>query len=381
MPAKNSDREIDAVMSKKRLLLFHPTIAPYRIDFFNDMYKAFQTRVCLQYENLKSQRFNYDKIKSQFIFSPTYLPRDSKLKLITAVKRELRSFSPDLVITCEFNYITIFTIIWRLFTGKKYKIVVMCDDSYGMLVGGDAFSRRHLIARNVFSKFIDEIILVDERVQQWYRHKLNIGLYFPIIKNDNKTREEYKMALPLSQTIIDSNHLEGKSIFLFVGRLVKLKNVDTLLKAFSFLDQTNNVLVVVGAGPEEESLKLLAKEKNVNAIFTGRLEGNDLNAWYIAAKCFVLASRQEAFGAVSNEALLAGCYALISNKAGSSCLIEEGVNGFTFDPNNTDDLVRKLIMINELPIVDVCNDGLRENQMRCSYFDMIGKLISDLEAM
>ena len=47
---------------KKRLLIFHPTIAPYRIDFFNDLYRAFDTRVCLQYWNLRDQTFDYEKI-------------------------------------------------------------------------------------------------------------------------------------------------------------------------------------------------------------------------------------------------------------------------------------------------------------------------------
>ena len=46
----------------KKLLIFHPTIAPYRIDFFNELSRAFDTRVCLRYRNLRSQTFDYDKI-------------------------------------------------------------------------------------------------------------------------------------------------------------------------------------------------------------------------------------------------------------------------------------------------------------------------------
>ena len=58
---------------KKRLLIFHPTIAPYRIDFFNDLYRAFDTRVCLQYWNLRDQTFDYDKLYARFRFHPFYL--------------------------------------------------------------------------------------------------------------------------------------------------------------------------------------------------------------------------------------------------------------------------------------------------------------------
>lgn len=56
-----------------RLLVFHRTIAPYRIDFFNDLSEAFDARVCLQYKNLLNQKFDYDKIIEQFRFNPIYL--------------------------------------------------------------------------------------------------------------------------------------------------------------------------------------------------------------------------------------------------------------------------------------------------------------------
>ena len=62
----------------KKLLIFHPTIAPYSIDFFNDLNKTFETRVCLRYYNLKSQKFDYDKIAAQFEFEPIYEDSDIK---------------------------------------------------------------------------------------------------------------------------------------------------------------------------------------------------------------------------------------------------------------------------------------------------------------
>lgn len=58
-------------MSKQtKLLIFHPTIAPYRIDLFNDLSKAFQTRICLRYWNLRDQTFDYQKIYTRFQFRP-----------------------------------------------------------------------------------------------------------------------------------------------------------------------------------------------------------------------------------------------------------------------------------------------------------------------
>lgn len=364
-------------MEKKRLLIFHPTIAPYRVDFFNDLYEAFDTKVCLQYRNLKSQKFDYNKISSQFKYEPKYLPESSRRSLLKAVKAEMVSFQPNIVLTCEFNVITIFALMWRCITGKQYKVVVMCDDSYDMVARGNEFSARHRIARNLLSHFIDNVIVVNPQVQKWFFEKYKKGIYFPIIKDEEKARRIYRESLYLRQSVIEQYQLEEKTIFLFVGRLVAIKNVNTLIRAFAALDQSRNSMVVVGGGPEEENLKSLVKEKNANVIFTGRLEGEALNVWYTIADCFVLASYQEAFGAVTNEALLAGCRCLVSKNAGSCCLIKNGVNGYTFNPNSENELCNFMVEMSQMPKLQEEN-GLRPNQMIVSYKDYIGRLISDI---
>ncbi|MBR2301561.1 MAG: glycosyltransferase family 4 protein, partial [Bacteroidaceae bacterium] len=182
---------------------------------------------------------------------------------------------------------------------------------------------------------------------------------------------------PLSRNIAIEKGLTDKRVFLFVGRLVALKNIETIIRAFARLNQKENVFVIVGDGPERNNLEKAAHDLNANVLFTGRLEGDTLNIWYNIADIFILASYQEAFGAVTNEALLGGCYALVSNKAGSSCLIEEGINGYTFSPMNIDELANRM--------VDACmftaeynTNGLKKNQMRISYSAYIENLIKTL---
>ena len=53
-----------------KMLVFHPVIAPYRIDFFNELYSQLGAEVCLFYRNLSSQKFDYEKIEKQFLFNP-----------------------------------------------------------------------------------------------------------------------------------------------------------------------------------------------------------------------------------------------------------------------------------------------------------------------
>ena len=361
---------------KNRLLIFHPTIAPYRIDFFNSLYKAFNTRICLRYYNLKSQVFDYDKIAAQFEFTPTYQEESTGYSRKFYWKN-LDDFNPDIVIVEEFSIGAIYVLMHRFIKRGKYKVVSICDDSYNMVAENNDFSTAHKLARKVIVPQLDGMILVEPLVTQWYQEHYKKGTFFPIIKPDDKARKEYDRIIPQSQVIAENYNLLGKKVFLFVGRLVAIKNVARAIEAFSKLNQEENVFVIIGDGPERENLELLSKKLGANTIFTGRLEGDTLNVWYNIAQIFILPSYLEPFGAVTNEALLAGCIGLISEKAGSQCLIKEGVNGYTLNPHNIDDITDKMIKIssNTKPLVDIV---LKKNQMQHSYNELINKVIEYL---
>lgn len=369
--------------TQKRLLVFHPTIAPYRIDFFNDLSKAFQTRVCLKYWNLRDQTFNYKKIYERFSFRPHYLKEWFTFRgrsFCSGYWKQLDVHSPDLVLTEEFGIGTISVLLHRFFKGKRYKVVTLCDDSYDMAVGGNDFSRIHRLGRRFITPWLDDVIVVSPQVKEWFRRQTGKGFSFPILQEDTYARAQFRKALGRTHVLQRRYGLKGKKVFLFVGRLVTLKNVKTLVQAFSHLDRNRNFLVIVGDGPEMDSLRQLGRELGTDVHFAGRLEGEELNAWYNAADVFVLPSYKEAFGAVTNEALLAGCYVLVSSKAGSACLVEEGENGYTFQPMDVNDLVRKMELASLLPVQWEA-DGLKRNRMKFSYRECMDGLVEHLKTL
>jgi len=317
----------------KRLLIFHTTIAPYRVDFFNALSEAFDMKLCLRYENLLEQRFDdYQSILDRCCFKPVYMKSLSwKSRVLPLdIVSHIKSFKPDIVMGLEYAFEVLAALAYKKATGAEYKVLTLSDDSFNMVAEDNDFTRLHTSLRTRVAPKLDDILLTSPAVTAWYREHYGKGFCFPIMRNEIFARKEYESAIPLSQTYIGRYGLEGKTVFLYAGRLVAVKCVDDIVKAFRKASLSDSVLVIVGGGERESSLRELAGQSE-NIIFTGRLEGKQLQAWYNIASAFILASRLEPFGAVTNEALIGGCDVIISRQCGSSCLVKEGINGHLFD--------------------------------------------------
>ena len=72
----------------------------------------------------------------------------------------------------------------------------------------------------------------------------------------------------------------------------------------------------------------------------------DLPAYYGLANAFIHASTTEPWGLVVNEAMASGLPVLVSNRCGCAAdLVREGVNGFTFDPCNVEEIAQKMFQL------------------------------------
>lgn len=145
--------------------------------------------------------------------------------------------------------------------------------------------------------------------------------------------------------------------FLFVGRLVAVKNLTFLIEKFNSYPELS--LTIVGFGVLDEELKSIA---NSNIHFVGAIDNKLLPKYYQEAEVFVLPSYSETWGVVVEEALNNGTPVLLSNQVG--CIdevINEG-NGviFSLQPDNFEE---KLCMIRN---VDFYNN-LRKNISKIDY--------------
>lgn len=354
----------------KKNLFLGVVLAPYRLDFYNYLSQHLDCQFYFQLKDFKGQLFSMNELIEMCKFTPLYL-RTLKIghrKIIKNLSSIIKTNNPNFIFVPEFSLITIQVILYKYLTNGKFKIISICDDSYDILMG-NGFSKAHHYARRVLMPFIDEIVLVDKKVVGWYQHIYKKGIWMPIIRDESKMLPHLKTLNHKANQIKEK--YKGKIILLFVGRLVKVKNLPLLLDAYKKL--TNDYrLIIIGDGEERERLQQQCKIQNINVNFIGPKNGDDLYIWYKVADIFILPSYKEAFGAVVNEALLSGCKCIVSKNAGSSCLIEEGVNGYTFDPNSSEDLVihiKRLSM--QLPYT-------KESQMNISFNTQMDKMVATL---
>jgi glycosyltransferase involved in cell wall biosynthesis len=134
-----------------------------------------------------------------------------------------------------------------------------------------------------------------------------------------------------------------------VGRLSSEKNVETLLSAFSKLKSENTLagnwgLIIVGDGPERQNLTKMVTDGNIpNVYFAGGKSWKEVPVFYALSSVFVLPSLSEPWGLVANEAMVCGLPVILSSRCGAAYdILDNGANGFMFDPLDVSELAGRL---------------------------------------
>jgi glycosyltransferase involved in cell wall biosynthesis len=132
---------------------------------------------------------------------------------------------------------------------------------------------------------------------------------------------------------------------LYVGRLAPEKNLATLLRAFAQAKLAVNAqLVLLGDGPERESLKTLHSSLGLGTRvrFAGRVSSDEVVEWLQASDIFALVSQREGFPCSLTEAMAVGLPALVSDIPGTRQLIEHGRQGFLAPSGDPSTMARSL---------------------------------------
>ena len=136
--------------------------------------------------------------------------------------------------------------------------------------------------------------------------------------------------------------LQGKRVIACVGRVSFEKEIDTLIKAVSQMND-DIVLFIVGKGPAMDSLKELSKELDIEGrvIFAGFQSGENLVKCYRAADMAATASRFETQCFVALEAMACGLPVACANARALADYVKDGENGYLFD-NSVEECIEAL---------------------------------------
>ena len=121
-------------------------------------------------------------------------------------------------------------------------------------------------------------------------------------------------------------------VVLFVGRLVKEKGVDRLLRVWASLPgHERMLLLIVGDGPLREDLE--TQTRNLRLLPSVRFLGHqaDVSKLYCVADLFVLPSYTEGMSNSLLEAMAAGLPVVASNVGGNKDVIKDQQSGFLVD--------------------------------------------------
>jgi glycosyltransferase involved in cell wall biosynthesis len=150
--------------------------------------------------------------------------------------------------------------------------------------------------------------------------------------------------------------------FLVPRRFIWEKNLARLLEAYALYRKKSEArsqksevgktkiwdLVLVGDGPLQSSILNFRSSLGLDACvhMPGFKQYKELPDYYGLASTVILPSVSETWGLVVNEAMASGLPVLVSSRCGcAKDLVQEGVNGFTFDPFNVEELAELMLKV------------------------------------
>jgi glycosyltransferase involved in cell wall biosynthesis len=256
---------------------------------------------------------------------------------LSIVERLLR-FKPDVVFSNSFGVWTILALLFKSL--GKWRVVIAYEGSSPSVDYRSSPLRlaiRRLMVRSADASISNStagkeylINILDAPKHRVFAHPYEVPCGQAL--RQSSLAVQAKTTAPSEQPI-----------FLFVGSLKPRKGVHLLLDACCLLRQQgyqNYTLRVIGDGTQQQELMALTEQQGLTerVQWIGRVDYQDLGAYFQQADVFVLPTLEDTWGVVVLEAMALGKPALCSQWAGAAELIVEGKNGYCFDPQNPKEL-------------------------------------------
>lgn len=335
-----------------RMALVTNILSPYRIPLFNALsdFDDVELHILFFRENNPGRRWQVDRESIHFNYHIlpgiclSRLKSEIFIYLNWGLWRELNRFDPDVICCGGYNYLA----SWELLFYSKLKRVPVFLFS-GSILGSGWYKNflAKLYKKLIIPKF-DAYVTYGTKAKELLVHFGADPKQIVVGRNTVNTKEFSTRIQDLTAEEVkkERRRFMPKNI-IYVGQFIQRKGVINLIKTFNMLDMPEVGLILVGDGQEKENYLQYIKANNIKNVFIEPfVQEEELPRYYAVADMFVLPSHREVWGLVINEAMTCGLPVLASKYAGATNdLVNENENGYSFDPDDVDDLAQKLRII------------------------------------
>lgn len=307
-------------------------VATYAKNLFSaDGNNGIENYMILSYYNsehnwpLPADRIKYYRYKRSI---------DSIIPAMHVIHQHINDLQPD-VIYCHSTWAGVLGRFPYLFCRKKVRIIY---NAHGWSFNMDAAiwkKKIYAFVEKLLARTTDKIINVSmydmkSAVDIGLPESKMIMIYSGVSPEKTLTKNKIKMSA-------------DKVNLLFVGRFDPQKGVDFLLKVFREheKDLRHIHLWIIGDNVVSDGSGI-EKKNTENMTFLGWLAHEEISAYYEACDAVIMPSRWEAFGLVAIEAMKYGKPVIVSNRGALPELIQDDVNGWIFDIDDSKSLLRIL---------------------------------------
>lgn len=185
------------------------------------------------------------------------------------------------------------------------------------------------------AKYANAIIVLSPEMQRYFKQTYNRETFYIPNGVDKADRQKSKI-------IKEKYGLLGDDYLLFLARIVPEKGLHYLIEAYRKSGCTKKLVIAGGSSHSDGYFEEIRRacEGNPNIIFTGFVQGRELEELYSNCYLYILPSDIEGMPISLLEAMSYGAQCLVSGIAENTGVA--GEYAAVFEKSNVDDLTKKL---------------------------------------
>lgn len=350
------------INSRIRVLYITNIPSPYRVDFFEKLGRECDLTVIFERASATDRdeswkNFSNDSFKT-IILNGKECKEDNafSFKVLKYLKRK----QYDIIVIGGYSTPTAMLAILYM-NIRKIRFVLNADGGFVKKENKIRFFlKKYLIGSASFylstGKETDKyLVYYGGKVENVYHYPFSSICEIDILKEVVEETEKYRIRQELG--------MDNVKTVISVGQFIHRKGFDILIKAMQRIP--NVQLIIIGGKVPDEYLKLIDQYQISNIRFYPFMEKEKLFNFYRAADVFVLATREDIWGLVVNEAMAHGLPVITTSKCIAGIeLISDYENGIIVPVNNEEKLANaiKYLLYNDKKRLEMSENALHTSK-------------------